>query len=136
MFCENCGHTLPDTAAHCKFCGQTTGTPAVSHVGEPKDAVLHIPGGPRTQAPTYIALPDQHQNANAGLDKRTLGIVLAIFGVMVAIWVFVRMTSIVGQMKTWGPPFTDYEATTLAGGGLAAALLIVGIVLSVKRPTT
>lgn len=25
MFCENCGHTVPDTAAHCPSCGQATG---------------------------------------------------------------------------------------------------------------
>ena len=68
------------------------------------------------------------------MEKKTLGIILTVLGGAGVIWTYTRVTSLYGQMHTWSPPFSGYETSTIAGGVLTLALLIVGVVfLAVKR---
>ena len=68
------------------------------------------------------------------MEKKTLGIILTVLGGVAVIWTYTRVTSLVGQMHTWTPPFTSYETITIGGGGVALVVLIVGIVfLAVKQ---
>jgi len=70
------------------------------------------------------------------MESRTLGIILTVIGAAIGVWTFTRVTSLAGQLHTWAPPFTSYEVTTLVGGAIAVALLIVGLIKLTKKPTT
>lgn len=67
------------------------------------------------------------------MDMKKLGIVLTVIGGAIGIWVFTRLTSLVGKMHTWQPPFTEYEITTLVGGAIALVLIIVGLINWTKK---
>jgi uncharacterized membrane protein len=68
------------------------------------------------------------------MDKRTLGIILSVVGVVGVIFAYTRITSLYGQMHTWSPPFDSYEITTIIIGVVALISLIVGIVFWSKKP--
>jgi len=67
------------------------------------------------------------------MDMKKLGIVLTVIGGAIGILVFTRLTSLVGKMHTWQPPFTEYEITTLVGGAIALVLIIVGLINWTKK---
>ena len=67
------------------------------------------------------------------MDMKKLGIVLTVIGGAIGIWVFTRLTSLVGKLHTWQPPFTEYEITTLVGGAIALVLIIVGLINWTKK---
>ena len=61
-------------------------------------------------------------------SSKTAGVVCTVLGGTVSLWVITRFASVFGQHHTWAPPFARYEWVTLAGAGVAALLLIVGLV--------
>jgi len=63
------------------------------------------------------------------MDKKTLGIILTIVGILAGILAYTRVTSLYGQLHTWTPPFDGFETSTIAIGIIALILLIIGIVL-------
>ena len=69
------------------------------------------------------------------MDKKTLGIILSIIGVVGLIFAYTRITSLYGQMHTWSPPFESYEIITITIGAITLILLIVGIVFWLKKPS-
>lgn len=66
-------------------------------------------------------------------QEKTKGIILTIIGGAIGVWVFTRLTSFAGQLKTWAPPFTGYEVSTLVGAGIALILIIVGVIKLTKK---
>lgn len=66
-------------------------------------------------------------------QTKTMGIILTVIGGSIGIWVFTRFTSLAGKLHTWGPPFTEYEVTTLASGTIALVLIIVGLINLTKK---
>ena len=67
------------------------------------------------------------------MDTKKLGIFLTVVGGAIGIWVFTRLTSLVGKLHTWQPPFTEYEITTLVCGAIALVLIIVGLINWTKK---
>jgi hypothetical protein len=67
------------------------------------------------------------------MQTKRVGVVLTVFGVATGLWVYSRLTSLVGQSHTWEPPFGSYEMTTFIGGLIAAGLLILGLFDLVKK---
>ena len=61
-----------------------------------------------------------------GLQKVD-AIVTTTIGLALSVWTYTRMTSLAGQFHSWSPPFTEYETTTLAGGGIGALFLVWGL---------
>ena len=67
------------------------------------------------------------------MNKKTLGIILGVLGIACAIFAYARMTSLLGQMHSWSPPFDGYEISTIIIGIIALVMLIVGIVFWSKK---
>lgn len=65
---------------------------------------------------------------------RTFGVVLTVLGGGGTIWATTRVTRLYGEMHTWLPPFSIYEAVTITVGLLSISFLLVGILL-LKRST-
>jgi len=61
-------------------------------------------------------------------QAKTMGIILTVIGGAIGLWVFTRVTSMAGKFHSWQPPFTEYETTTLVGGGIALILIIIGLI--------
>lgn len=64
---------------------------------------------------------------------KTTGIVCTVLGGTAGLWVLARLSNHLGRQQNWAPPLTEYEWITLAGAGVAALLLIVGL-LRLTRP--
>jgi len=62
------------------------------------------------------------------MDKKTLGIILSVLGVVGGIIAYTRVTSLYGQMHTWSPPFDSFEIITIIIGAVSLLLLIIGII--------
>jgi hypothetical protein len=65
---------------------------------------------------------------------KTPGIILIVIGGAIGLWVFTRLTSLMGKLYSWSPPFSGYETTTMVAAGVALILIIVGIVKISKKP--
>jgi len=61
------------------------------------------------------------------------GIILTVIGGAIGVWVFTRLTSLAGKFHSWEPPFTEYETTTIIGGGIAVLFIIVGLIYLTKK---
>lgn len=68
------------------------------------------------------------------MQKKTLGIILTVIGAVCDIWAFTRVTSTIGQIHTWAPPFESYEIVTIVGGIIGVVLIITGIIFLLKKP--
>jgi hypothetical protein len=62
------------------------------------------------------------------LDDRSLGIIMTVLSVAAGLWTFTRATNLPGQLQSLQPAFTEYEATTLFGFGVAVVLLTAGLI--------
>lgn len=69
-------------------------------------------------------------------NVKTIGIIMTVIGGAIGLWVFTRFTSMAGKFHTWQPPFTEYEITTLIGGGIALILIIIGLINLTKSSKT
>lgn len=67
--------------------------------------------------------------------SKTLGIVLTVLGAAVGVWAFTRVTSVMGQLHTWQPPFSTYETITVIGAAISIVLIILGIIALVRKPS-
>lgn len=67
------------------------------------------------------------------MQKKTIGIILAVVGIAGGIFAVTRVTSLYGQMHSWSPPFDGFEISTIIIGITAIVLLIVGIVFYSKK---
>lgn len=61
------------------------------------------------------------------------GIILTVIGGAIGVWVFTRLTSLAGKLHSWEPPFTEYETTTIIGGGIAVLFIIAGLIYLTKK---
>lgn len=68
------------------------------------------------------------------MNKKTLGIIFSVLGIIGLVFGYTRVTSFYGQMHTWSPPFDSFEVSTIIIGVAALVLLIVGIVFLSKKP--
>ncbi len=59
---------------------------------------------------------------------KTTGIICTVLGGAFGLWAVARLSSIIGLQQNWAPPLTEYEVVTLIGAGVAALLLIVGLI--------
>ncbi|MEM3170541.1 MAG: hypothetical protein QW838_07200 [Candidatus Nitrosotenuis sp.] len=90
-----------------------------------------IPSQFRDQKQESFSVPKD--KATVLQQQKNLGIILTVLGGVIGIWVFTRFTSVIGQMATWSPPFSDYETFTLLGAAAAAILVIVGLINLTKK---
>lgn len=67
------------------------------------------------------------------MQLKNLGIILCVLGGAVGAWVFTRLTSVVGKLHSWEPPFTEYETTTIIGACIAVLLIIIGLISLTKK---
>lgn len=67
------------------------------------------------------------------MDTKTQGIISTVVGGAIALWVYTRFTSLMGQMHTWQPPLEDYEIYTFIGAAAAVILIIVGLIRITKK---
>ena len=71
------------------------------------------------------------------LNRSVGGIISSATGVALALFTFVRITSLYGRMHTWSPPFTGYELATIATGIVGFVLLTLGVVvIAIHSKTT
>lgn len=68
-----------------------------------------------------------------GAQKKTLGIIFSVIGIVGLIFAYTRVTSLYGQMHSWSPPFDSFEISTIIIGVVALVLLIVGIIFWSKK---
>lgn len=72
----------------------------------------------------------------SNLPPRPRGIALSVFGIAIGIWAYTRVTSVIGQLHTWAPPFSEYETITLAGAGVSLIAIVWGFTsLSSRSPS-
>jgi hypothetical protein len=86
-----------------------------------------------TASSPAVAASDSTNGEKPSPPRMVLGITLTVLGGGGALWVFSRVTSVLGKFHTWEPPFSDYEVSTLVGAGIAAFLVIAGLVCMVRR---
>ena len=67
------------------------------------------------------------------MNKKTLGIIFTVVGLIGLILGYTRVTSIYGQLHTWALPFDSFEITTICIGLISLVLLITGIVFWSKK---
>ena len=60
-------------------------------------------------------------------NSKQTGTILVVVAGAIGMWVYTRMTSFVGKMCSWAPPFNDYEIYTFLGAGLGLLLLLMGV---------
>jgi hypothetical protein len=75
----------------------------------------------------------QAQGAKPQQNTKTLGVVLTVIGGALIVWAYSRITSVLGKLHSWEPPFTQYETTTVAVAVIAIILLILGIRNLIKK---
>ena len=80
-----------------------------------------------------ITLDAPKDKATVLQQQKNMGIVLTVLGGAVGIWVFTRFTSVMGQMHSWSPPFSEYENVTLLSAGAAIVLIILGLINLTKK---
>ncbi len=68
------------------------------------------------------------------MNKKTLGIISSVLGVIGGIFAYTRVTSLYGQLHTWSPPFDGFETSTIVLAIISIVILIVGIVFWSKKP--
>ena len=56
-----------------------------------------------------------------------IGVILLMLASGLGVWVFDRVTSVVGRLHSWSPPLNEYEVTTICMGLAAAVCLLVGL---------
>ena len=58
-----------------------------------------------------------------------IGVVITVIGGGLGMWAYSRYSSIVGQLHTFTPPFTQYEIITMVVGGVGLGLIVIGLIL-------
>lgn len=67
------------------------------------------------------------------IQQKNLGVVLCVLGGLGLLWLFTRLTSVMGKLCSWTPPFSDYEQTTIIGAVTTFFFIIIGIFLLVQK---
>ena len=59
--------------------------------------------------------------------SQQLGVVLLAAAAGIGVWVYSRMTNLVGQLHSWSPPFDGYETVTICAALAAVVCLLAGL---------
>lgn len=126
-------HNKRDAVAMCSYCGKLICYECKTHLKGwdycPKCA------DPEKDYLENIDNPSSF-NETWSNNKKVVGIVLTVVGFAIGFWTFSRVTSLVGQMHTFSPPFDQYEIITFFSGGIAILLVIIGLISLVSSQKT
>ena len=65
--------------------------------------------------------------------KQQFGVLSIVLAVLLGVWAVNRVTSIIGQLHSWAPPFDKFEVYTIVGGLLALLFLLTGLRMAAGR---
>jgi len=126
--CKSCKETCEDTFDSCWNCGTgRDGAPPAESFPE-KNSVIS------SQSSQSNGNSSHTNHASVNANNKSSGIGFSVIGGAGLLWVFARMTSLVGKLHTWSPPFDSYETTTIVVGLVALLCLTIGIRKMSRKP--